>query len=299
MKSFNAYYRRIHICVHSSAPTKRQKKNCNHHHRGIKWMLFQLGENFLLYAIETESQRWGHAQMLPWRWYNRNRQAWAQEREFYYAYLLLERQTPFALSYIFFIAWILSRWKTKRNMNDINSLFAFFRSTLDSSVCLCCCIVCNMIKIVLIRFYGYLFHMRIHFSRSIYSQTDEEIKSEKTQIRSKSSVDGSWSGVFWPKHSCWSVITYPAFALLFQFRHAHVATHSERYDEAQHGHYRYRVPCAQPEQFGANIFVDLSQWWPFHFIVRWRIHVTVDIVVAMPRLTEMIELLDAETEWEK
>lgn len=91
--------------------------------------------------------------------------------------------------------------------------------------------------------------------------------------------------------------TYSAFAFLFQFRHAHVASHSKRYDEAQHGHNRYRVPGTEAEQFGAHIFVDLSQWWPFDFIVRWRFHVTVHIVVAVPRLTEMVELLDAEMGW--
>lgn len=87
--------------------------------------------------------------------------------EFYYAYLLLERWATDSLHSVSYIFHLMDFIEMKNQTKHEWYKFSLFFPSLP--LALCCCFVCNMIKIVLIRFCVYLFHTRIHFSRSIYS----------------------------------------------------------------------------------------------------------------------------------
>lgn len=93
-----------------------------------KWMLFQLGENFLLYAIETrEGDGDTRANTTPWRRYNRNRQAWAQERENFIMriYYLSDRLPSLCNTYIFHLMdFIEMKNHTKHEWYKFSSFFS-------------------------------------------------------------------------------------------------------------------------------------------------------------------------------
>lgn len=146
MKSFNAYYRCIHICVHSSAPTKRQKKtyNQNHHHHALPIVCDSERERvgatrahanttMTMVLIGKHGHRHGHG----------------RERVLLCVFITWATDSPdFVVDIFHLMDFIEMKNQTKHEWYKFFShIFFLLNPRAESSQCFCCCFICNMIKI--------------------------------------------------------------------------------------------------------------------------------------------------------